>query len=49
MFIDVRSTFQFKHQPKPCLKQFSVDEDGDLVVRRSPFTKGITIGRYLLT
>lgn len=44
MFTDVRSTFKFKRQPKPCLKQFSIDEDGDLVVCRSTLTKGITIG-----
>lgn len=47
MIIDVRSTFKFKRQPKLCLKQFTVDEDGDLVVRRSPLSKGITIGTYI--
>ncbi|XP_026810125.1 methyltransferase-like protein 22 [Rhopalosiphum maidis] len=40
----VRSTFKFKCQPnKPCPEKLSVDEDGDLVVRRSPLAKGIII------
>lgn len=40
----VRSTFKFKCQPKkPRPEQLSVDEDGDLVVRRSPLAKGIII------
>ncbi|XP_025194384.1 methyltransferase-like protein 22 [Melanaphis sacchari] len=40
----IRSTFKFKYLPnKPCPEQLSVDEDGDLVVRRSPLAKGIII------
>ncbi|KAF0763620.1 methyltransferase-like protein 22 [Aphis craccivora] len=41
----VRSTFKFKCQPpnKPCSEQLSLDEDGDVVVRRSPLAKGIII------
>jgi len=45
MFVGVRSTFKFKCQPSnPCPAQLSVDEDGDLVVQRSPLVKGIIIG-----
>ncbi|XP_025413414.1 methyltransferase-like protein 22 [Sipha flava] len=39
----VRSLFRFKWELEPCLKQLSVDEDGDLIVQRSPFSKSITI------
>lgn len=40
----VRSTFKFKRQSyMPCPEQLSVDEDGDLVIRRSPLAKGIII------
>jgi len=49
LYIGVRSTFKFKRQPnnKPCpAEQLSVDEDGDLVVQRSPIAKGIIIGNY---
>jgi len=47
LIIGVRSTFKFKRQPnKPCPEQLSIDEDGDLVVRRSPLAKGIIIGNY---
>lgn len=46
MFLGVRSTFKFKCQPnKPCPEELSIDEDGDLVVRRSPLAKGIIIGK----
>lgn len=47
MFVDIRSTFKWKCQPKLCPGQFSIDEDGDLVVRRNPLAKGIIIGKIL--
>lgn len=47
MFVGVRSTFKFKCQPiQHGPQQLSVDEDGDLVVQRSPLAKGIIIGTY---
>lgn len=48
-FIDVRSTFTFKCLPKPCQGQFSIDEDGDLVVHRNPLAKGVVIGNNINT
>lgn len=44
VYTDVRSTFSFKCLPESCPRRFHVDEDGDLVVCRSPLAKGITIG-----
>lgn len=47
MFIDIRSVFKFECQPiqPPSARHFSVDEDGDIVVLRSPLSKGIVIGK----
>lgn len=44
MFVGIRSTFTLKRLPKPCQGQLSIDEDGDLIVRRSPLAKGVVIG-----
>lgn len=47
MFIDVRSVFRFHYQPiqLPSAGHISVDEDGDVVVLKSPLSKGIVIGK----